>query len=105
MPDGFQTSRSSSNSTQAGPMDGFLHSSAGMSCETAGTNMTDSPTHSQTSEAGGPSLADISADMRALAGAMVTKDDLRALSDTIHVVICTEVTALRAEITAHGVRI
>ncbi|CAH2293068.1 Hypothetical predicted protein, partial [Pelobates cultripes] len=36
---------------------------------------------------------------------MVTKEDLRALSDTIHAGIRTEVTALKADITAHGSRI
>ncbi|CAH2300915.1 Hypothetical predicted protein [Pelobates cultripes] len=67
--------------------------------------MADSPALSPASDTGGPSLADISADIRALAASMVTKEDLKALSDTLHAVIRTEVTAIKADIATQACRL
>ncbi|CAH2307020.1 Hypothetical predicted protein [Pelobates cultripes] len=103
-PDGSQTPRAHPSSSQTGPMDGYLAPSTAGLHEAAGANMADSPTRSLTSEQAEPSLADISADIRALAAAMVTKEDMRALSDTLHAAIRTEVTSLRAEITTQANR-
>ncbi|CAH2306707.1 Hypothetical predicted protein [Pelobates cultripes] len=50
-------------------------------------------------------LNDISADIRALASQMVTKNDLQTLSDDLHAAIRFEVAALRSEIKAHGGRL
>ncbi|CAH2274027.1 Hypothetical predicted protein [Pelobates cultripes] len=86
-------------------MDGYLTSSAGASHEAAEFNMADSPALSPASDTGGPSLADISADIRALAASMVTKEDLKALSDTLHAVIRTEVTAIKADIATQACRL
>ncbi|CAH2296305.1 Hypothetical predicted protein [Pelobates cultripes] len=85
-------------------MDGYLAPSTPGHHEAAGANMADSPTRSLTSEPAEPSLADISADIRALTAAVVTKEDMRALSDTLHAAIRTEVTSLRAEITTQANR-
>ncbi|CAH2285058.1 Hypothetical predicted protein [Pelobates cultripes] len=85
-------------------MDRYLAPSTAGHHEAAGANMADSPTRSLSSEQAEPSLADISADIRALAAAMVTKEDMRALSDTLHAAIRTEVTSLRAELTAQATR-
>ncbi|CAH2273905.1 Hypothetical predicted protein [Pelobates cultripes] len=57
--------------------------------------MAASPTHSLTSEAGGPSLWTT----------MVTKEDLRVLSENLHAAIRREVTTLKADITEHSNRI
>ncbi|CAH2315100.1 Hypothetical predicted protein [Pelobates cultripes] len=86
-------------------MDGFVNPSTGPHHEAAGTNMVASPTHSLSSEAGRPSLANISADIRALTAAMVTKEDLRALSENLHSAIRAEVTEMKADITTHSGRI
>ncbi|CAH2306807.1 Hypothetical predicted protein, partial [Pelobates cultripes] len=64
--------------------------------------MADSPTRPLTSDQEGPSLTDIRADIRALAAAMVTKNDLQILSDNLHAAIRTEVTALRADLTTQA---
>ncbi|CAH2307365.1 Hypothetical predicted protein [Pelobates cultripes] len=104
-PDGSQTPRSNLTSSQAGPMDDYLQAPATASREQAGSTMADSPHHVQPPETAGPTLTDISADIRALAAQMVTKTDLQALSDDLHVAIRLEVTALRAEMTAHSGRL
>ncbi|CAH2285976.1 Hypothetical predicted protein [Pelobates cultripes] len=82
-------------------MDGHLTSASGAHHEAAGANMADSPSSSFTSDGGEPTLTDISADIRSLAAAMVAKEDLRCLSDTLHAAIRTDVSALKADITAH----
>ncbi|CAH2224076.1 Hypothetical predicted protein [Pelobates cultripes] len=64
--------------------------------------MADPPTRSHPPEAGGLTLSDISADIRAIATQMVTKTDLQVLSGNIHALIRLDVTALRTEIIAHG---
>ncbi|CAH2281987.1 Hypothetical predicted protein [Pelobates cultripes] len=102
--DGSQTPRAHPSSSQTGPIDGYVAPSTAGHREAAGANMADSPTRSLTSEQAEPSLADISADIRALAVTMVTKEDMRALSDTLHAAIRTEVTSLRAEITTQATR-
>ncbi|CAH2321336.1 Hypothetical predicted protein [Pelobates cultripes] len=98
-PDGNLTS------SQAGPMDDYLQALATASREQAGTTMADSPHHVRPPETAGPTLTDISADIRALAAQMVTKTDLQALSDDLHAAIRQEVTVLRAEMTAHSGRL
>ncbi|CAH2250630.1 Hypothetical predicted protein [Pelobates cultripes] len=86
-------------------MDGFLAPATTTLQEAAGSNMADSPARSRATEGGETTLADISADLKALATNMVTKEDLRSLSDTLHAAIRTEVTALRSEMTAHACRL
>ncbi|CAH2324763.1 Hypothetical predicted protein, partial [Pelobates cultripes] len=54
----------------------------------------------RTSDAHGPSLADIRADIRALTEVMVTKSDLQALSANLHVAIRSEVATLQRDIAA-----
>ncbi|CAH2312183.1 Hypothetical predicted protein [Pelobates cultripes] len=100
-PDGSQTPRGHPNFSQTGPMDRYLASSAGASHEAAESNMADSPALPPASDTGGPSLADISADILALAASMVTKEDLKALS----AVIRTEVTEIKADIATQAGRL
>ncbi|CAH2319313.1 Hypothetical predicted protein [Pelobates cultripes] len=85
-------------------MDGFLTPATNARHEAAGPNMADSPTGT-TPESGETTLADISAEIRALAANMVTKDDLRGLSETLYAAIHTEVTALRADLVAQDSRL
>ncbi|CAH2249774.1 Hypothetical predicted protein [Pelobates cultripes] len=86
-------------------MDGFLTPATSTHHEAAGATLANSPTRSLTLDDGEPTLADISADIRALAANMVTKDDLHSLSDTLHAAICTETTVLRADISAQDNRL
>ncbi|CAH2285575.1 Hypothetical predicted protein [Pelobates cultripes] len=104
-PDGSQTPRSNPTGSQAGPMDEYLQTPAAASREQAGATMADSPHHVLPPETAGPTLTDISADIRALAAQMVTKTDLQTLSDDLHAAIRLEVTALRAEMTTHNGRL
>ncbi|CAH2276616.1 Hypothetical predicted protein [Pelobates cultripes] len=105
IPDGSQTPWSNPSRSQAGPVDWFLHSSAGMSREVTDQNMADSPTCSHNSKPGGLTLLDISADIRVPPSQIVTKEDLHALSDDIHGAIRSEVAMLRTKIAAHGGRL
>ncbi|CAH2295695.1 Hypothetical predicted protein [Pelobates cultripes] len=59
----------------------------------------------RTSEAQGPSLADIRADIRALTEAMVTKSDLQALFANLHEAIRSEVATIQRDIAAQDGRI
>ncbi|CAH2222648.1 Hypothetical predicted protein [Pelobates cultripes] len=63
------------------------------------------PTCSQPLEAESSTLANVSADIRAVACQMVTKTDLRTLSGDLHTAIHFEVAALKSEITVHGGRL
>ncbi|CAH2275739.1 Hypothetical predicted protein [Pelobates cultripes] len=102
--EGSQTPRGNPPSTPAGPMDGFLTPATTTRQEAADPNMADSPTGTSP-ESGETTLADISAEIRALAANVVTKDDLRGLSETLHAAIHTEVTALRADLVTQGSRL
>ncbi|CAH2311136.1 Hypothetical predicted protein [Pelobates cultripes] len=86
-------------------MDGFLTPAKSTLQEAARANVADSPTRSMMSDGGETTLADIRADIRALAENMVMKDDLHSLSDTLHAAIRTEVTLLRSDMTAHDSRL
>ncbi|CAH2224161.1 Hypothetical predicted protein [Pelobates cultripes] len=86
-------------------MDGFLTPATSTLQEAAGASMADSLTRSMMSDGDETTLADISADFRALAANMVNKDDLRSLSDTLHAAIRTKVTALRSDMTEHYSRL
>ncbi|CAH2327852.1 Hypothetical predicted protein, partial [Pelobates cultripes] len=68
-------------------MDGYLHTPAAATHEQVGPAETGSPPRAQPPEPDTPTLADISADIRALAAQMVTKNDLQALSDDLHAAI------------------
>ncbi|CAH2300964.1 Hypothetical predicted protein [Pelobates cultripes] len=102
--DGSQTPRGHPPSTHAGPMDGYLTPATSTLQEAACSNMAGSPTR-PTSDGGETTLADISAEIRALAATMVIKEDLRGLSETLHAVIHTEVTTLRADLVAQDSRL
>ncbi|CAH2283432.1 Hypothetical predicted protein [Pelobates cultripes] len=77
-------------------MDGYLHKPQTLSHEIQGPNAADR------SDRDRPTLADISANLKALATAMVTKTDLQTLSETIHEAICTEVATLKTELVSQG---
>ncbi|CAH2274627.1 Hypothetical predicted protein [Pelobates cultripes] len=92
--DTHQTPRGNQGYSQAGPMDRFLQTLASPSCKKVGPNMANTLVPSPTSDTSPLSLADISANIRALSSKMVTKSDLKPFSDTIHEAVCSEVAML-----------
>ncbi|CAH2293674.1 Hypothetical predicted protein [Pelobates cultripes] len=98
-----QIPRGGKTSGGTGPMDGFIQTPVGPAQASHGLKMApSSPTSSVASDTGGPTLADISADLQRLSETMVTKQEL---STTLYDSIATSVLVLRSDVMAQETRI
>ncbi|CAH2223255.1 Hypothetical predicted protein [Pelobates cultripes] len=81
-------------------MDGFLSTLAGPTHKAQTPNMASTSPISTCSSSDGTTLADIGAELKRIATAMVTKDDLTHLSSKLHEAIKTEMAGLKGEVKA-----
>ncbi|CAH2277632.1 Hypothetical predicted protein [Pelobates cultripes] len=82
----------------SGPMDEFLQSQTGLTHEAQGPVKAPTSPAYTASDHDQPTIADIGAEIRQLAAAMVTKNDLQTLATTLSASITTAVTALQNDL-------